>query len=122
MQLLLLLSVFLLQLLGLLLVLLLQLLFPGFIRTYNNLWQLLSVLHQIGTNTIDGAVYTVDPAGNRTRKRTSTQMSRRITPTIRCPYGSPYGKYPYGNQPDKQQQIINGYEFCKQCTLLSNNK
>jgi type VI secretion system secreted protein VgrG len=38
------------------------------------------------------------------------------------PYGSPFGAYPYGNQPDKQQQIINGYEFCKNCTLLSNKK
>jgi len=38
------------------------------------------------------------------------------------PYGSPFGRYPYGNQPDKQQQITNGYEFCKQCTLLSNKK
>jgi RHS repeat-associated protein len=36
--------------------------------TYNNLSQLLSVLHQIGTSTIDGATYTVDPAGNRTAK------------------------------------------------------
>jgi RHS repeat-associated protein len=36
--------------------------------TYNNLSQLLSVLHQVGASTIDGAVYTVDPAGNRTAK------------------------------------------------------
>ena len=36
--------------------------------TYNNLSQLLSVLHQVGTSTIDGATYTVDPAGNRTAK------------------------------------------------------
>ena len=31
------------------------------------------------------------------------------------PYGNPLGRYPYGNQPDKQQQIINGYNFCKKC-------
>jgi RHS repeat-associated protein len=36
--------------------------------TYNNLSQLLSVLHQVGASTIDGATYTVDPAGNRTAK------------------------------------------------------
>jgi RHS repeat-associated protein len=36
--------------------------------TYNNLSQLLSVLHQVGASTIDGAVYTVDPAGNRMAK------------------------------------------------------
>jgi RHS repeat-associated protein len=36
--------------------------------TYNNLSQLLSVLHQVGTSTIDGATYTVDPAGSRTAK------------------------------------------------------
>jgi YD repeat-containing protein len=36
--------------------------------TYNNLSQLLSVLHQVGTSTIDGATYTVDPVGNRTAK------------------------------------------------------
>jgi RHS repeat-associated protein len=31
------------------------------------------------------------------------------------PYGSPLGRFPYGNQPDKQQQIMNGYNFCKKC-------
>jgi len=31
------------------------------------------------------------------------------------PYGNPLGRYPYGNQPDKQQQIINGYNFSKKC-------
>jgi RHS repeat-associated protein len=36
--------------------------------TYNNLSQLLSVLHQVGASTIDGSTYTVDPAGNRTAK------------------------------------------------------
>ncbi len=34
------------------------------------------------------------------------------------PYGKPYGRYPYGNQPEKQQQIIDGYTFCKKCQLL----
>src|ERR1700677_3372443 len=33
--------------------------------TYDNLSRLLSVLHQIGTSTIDGSTYTVDPVGNR---------------------------------------------------------
>jgi RHS repeat-associated protein len=36
--------------------------------TYDNLSQLLSVLHQVGGNTIDGATYTLDAAGNRTAK------------------------------------------------------
>ena len=36
--------------------------------TYNTLSQLLSVLHQVGASTIDGATYTVDPVGNRTAK------------------------------------------------------
>ena len=44
--------------------------------TYNNLSQLLSVLHQVGTSTIDGATYTVDPAGNRTAK---TDMYASVT-------------------------------------------
>jgi RHS repeat-associated protein len=36
--------------------------------SYNNLSRLLSVLHQVGARTIDGAAYTVDPVGNRTAK------------------------------------------------------
>ncbi len=36
--------------------------------TYDNLSRLLSVLHQAGGVTIDGAAYTVDNAGNRTAK------------------------------------------------------
>jgi RHS repeat-associated protein len=36
--------------------------------SYDNLSHLLSVLHQVGGSTIDGASYTVDPAGNRTSK------------------------------------------------------
>jgi RHS repeat-associated protein len=36
--------------------------------TYDNLSRLLSVLHQAGMSTIDGATYTVDAAGNRTSK------------------------------------------------------
>ena len=35
---------------------------------YDSLSHLLSVLHQAGTNTLDGASYTYDPAGNRTSK------------------------------------------------------
>jgi RHS repeat-associated protein len=35
---------------------------------YNTLSRLLSVLHQAGSSTIDGASYTLDPAGNRTAK------------------------------------------------------
>jgi RHS repeat-associated protein len=35
---------------------------------YDLLSRLLSVLHQTGTNTLDGASYTYDPAGNRTSK------------------------------------------------------
>jgi RHS repeat-associated protein len=35
---------------------------------YDNLSHLLSVLHQAGTSTIDGATYTVDATGNRTAK------------------------------------------------------
>ena len=36
--------------------------------SYDNLSRLLSVLHQVGDSTIDGEVYTVDSAGNRTSK------------------------------------------------------
>jgi YD repeat-containing protein len=36
--------------------------------SYDNLSRLLSVLHQAGVSTIDGASYTVDAAGNRTSK------------------------------------------------------
>jgi YD repeat-containing protein len=36
--------------------------------TYDNLSRLLSVLHQEGGSTIDGASYTLDSAGNRTAK------------------------------------------------------
>ncbi len=36
--------------------------------TYDNLSRLLSVLHQVGGNTLDGATYTVDAVGNRTAK------------------------------------------------------
>jgi len=36
--------------------------------SYDNLSRLLSVLHQLSGSTIDGAVYTVDAAGNRTSK------------------------------------------------------
>ena len=36
--------------------------------TYDSLSHLLSVLHQSGMNTLDGASYTYDPAGNRTSK------------------------------------------------------
>lgn len=35
---------------------------------YDSLSRLLSVLHQAGTVTLDGAVYTYDNAGNRTSK------------------------------------------------------
>jgi RHS repeat-associated protein len=44
--------------------------------TYNNLSRLLSVLHQVGTSTIDGATYTVDAVGNRTAK---TDMYTNVT-------------------------------------------
>ena len=36
--------------------------------TYDNLSRLLSVLHQLSGGTIDGAVYTLDAAGNRSSK------------------------------------------------------
>lgn len=36
--------------------------------SYDNLSRLLSVLHQAGASTIDGAAYTVDNCGNRTSK------------------------------------------------------
>ena len=36
--------------------------------TYDNLSRLLSVLHQVGTSTIDGTVYTLDAVGNRITK------------------------------------------------------
>jgi RHS repeat-associated protein len=37
--------------------------------TYDSLSRLLSVLHQAGGSTIDGAVYTLDPVGNRSTKQ-----------------------------------------------------
>ncbi|MGB7133549.1 MAG: RHS repeat-associated core domain-containing protein [Candidatus Sulfotelmatobacter sp.] len=36
--------------------------------TYDSVSHLLSVLHELGMNTMDGASYTYDPAGNRTAK------------------------------------------------------
>jgi RHS repeat-associated protein len=51
--------------------------------TYNNLSQLLSVLHQAGASTIDGAVYTVDPAGNgaaKTDKRANVTSNYTYDP------------------------------------------
>jgi YD repeat-containing protein len=48
-----------------------QLTRPNTISTnysYDNLSRLLSVLHQSGSTTLDGATYTVDNAGNRTAK------------------------------------------------------
>jgi RHS repeat-associated protein len=36
--------------------------------SYDLLWHPLSVLHQAGVSTLDGASYTYDPAGNRTSK------------------------------------------------------
>ncbi len=48
-----------------------QLTRPNGINTnysYDNLSRLLSVLHQVGATTVDGASYTYDPAGNRTTK------------------------------------------------------
>jgi RHS repeat-associated protein len=38
------------------------------VYAYDNLSRLLSVLHQSGTNTLDGAAYAVDNAGNRTSR------------------------------------------------------
>jgi uncharacterized protein RhaS with RHS repeats len=61
--------------------------------TYNNLSQLLSVLHQVGTITIDGATYTVDPTGSRTAPRyypapsIATEISNQ---TIICICVRPY--------------------------------
>ena len=40
---------------------------------YDNLSRLLSVLHQAGGSTIDGATYTLDASGNRTAKTTDRQ-------------------------------------------------
>ena len=37
--------------------------------SYDNLSRLLSVLHQTGSSTLDGATYTLDAAGNRTSKQ-----------------------------------------------------
>jgi len=36
--------------------------------SYDSLSRLLSILHQAGTTTLDGASYTYDPAGNRMSK------------------------------------------------------
>lgn len=36
--------------------------------SYDSVSHLLSVLHQAGVNTLDGASYTYDAAGNRTAK------------------------------------------------------
>jgi YD repeat-containing protein len=44
---------------------------PNWVTTnyaYDRLSRLLSVLHQVGGSTIDGATYSVDAAGNRTAK------------------------------------------------------
>ena len=44
--------------------------------TYDSLSHLLSILHQFGTNTIDGATYLYDPAGNRISK---TNLLNNVT-------------------------------------------
>lgn len=44
--------------------------------TYDNLSRLLSVLHQVGSSTIDGASYGLDNAGNRTSK---TDLRANVT-------------------------------------------
>ncbi len=36
------------------------------------------------------------------------------------PYGHWYWRAPYGNEPDKQQQITNGYNYFKQCIPAAN--
>jgi YD repeat-containing protein len=49
--------------------------------SYNNVSNLLSVLHQLGTTTLDGASYTYDLAGNRktrTDKRLGTTLDLRL--------------------------------------------
>lgn len=52
--------------------------------SYDNLSRLLSVLHQSGSTTLDGATYTVDNAGNRTSK---TDQYANVTSnyTVACP-------------------------------------
>lgn len=45
--------------------------------TYDNLSRLLSVLHQLGGNTLDGATYTVDGVGNRTAK--TNQLNGQVS-------------------------------------------
>ena len=52
--------------------------------SYDNLSRLLSVLHQNGSTTLDGASYTVDNAGNRTSK---TDQYANVTSnyTAACP-------------------------------------
>jgi len=44
--------------------------------TYDSVSHLLSVLHQAGASTLDGAAYTYDPAGNR-RTRTDKRTGLR---------------------------------------------
>ena len=45
------------------------------------------VLHQAGANTLDGASYAYDPAGNRTAKTNylnGTHVELRLRPTLRA--------------------------------------
>jgi len=55
--------------------------------TYDNLSRLLSVLHQAGASTIDGATYTVDAAGNRTSK---TNQLAGVTSNYAYDAGAPF--------------------------------
>jgi RHS repeat-associated protein len=53
--------------------------------TYNNVSNLLSVLHQLGTTTLDGASYTYDLAGNR-----KTRTDKRLGTTLTYAYDNIY--------------------------------
>src|SRR5436853_1206100 len=53
--------------------------------SYNNVSNLLSVLHQLGTTTLDGASYTYDLAGNR-----KTRTDKRLGTTLTYAYDNIY--------------------------------
>ena len=64
--------------------------------SYDSVSHLLSVLHQTGTNTLDGASYTYDAAGNRTAKTNDLNgitSNYTYDPSVRTDAGNPRCEY-----------------------------
>jgi len=67
--------------------------------SYDNLSRLTSILHQVGSTTLDGASYTYDAAGNRLSRQTSNaSVTSKIihTMTLSAYGGNAGGYYTHG--------------------------